>query len=91
LKTIPFYLKNPTLKFTNLNLTLIKVFVSQILGPGLKSPPGGPAYLDRTVMSWHYYCWALGTSGLVNQPYNPRIRNLCDGILGNFLSLKNVY
>ena len=33
------------------------------LGPGFTAPPGGPAYLNRTALSWHYYCWAIGYSG----------------------------
>ena len=31
-----------------------------VFGPGFKTVPGGSDYLNRTVMSWHYYCWFLG-------------------------------
>ena len=31
-----------------------------IFGPGFQTVPGGPNYLNRTVLSWHYYCWAIG-------------------------------
>ena len=32
------------------------------LGPGFTAPPGGSEYLNRTALSWHFYCWALGYS-----------------------------
>jgi len=52
------------------------------------TPPGGPAYLNRTVFSWHYYCWALGQSeASSHDPYDPQTRKLCDEILGAFLLL----
>jgi len=55
-----------------------------VFGPGFLSPPGGIGYLDRTVLSWHYYCWALGQSSRVkaDQPYDPQTQRLCDEILG---------
>jgi len=51
-----------------------------ILGPGFTAPPGGPEYLNRTAMSWHYYCWALGAAG--SGPYDPTLRTVCDELLG---------
>ena len=33
-----------------------------VWSPGFSSPPGGPDYLNRTVFSWHYYCWATNPS-----------------------------
>ena len=32
-------------------------------------------------MSWHYYCWALGTGG-TNEKYNLYKKILCDHIFG---------
>ena len=51
-----------------------------VLGPGFSSPPGGPAYLNRTVMSYHYYCWALGYAS--SEQSDPVLTTLCDEILG---------
>lgn len=31
-----------------------------VFGPGFSHVPGGDDFLNRTAMSWHYYCWALG-------------------------------
>merc|ERR1719481_1515601 len=51
------------------------------LGPGFTNPPGGPDYLNRTVLSWHYYCWAIGY-GESDGDYDPQVRALCDDYLG---------
>merc|ERR1712227_1025544 len=51
-----------------------------VLGPGFSAPPGGPAYLNRTAMSFHYYCWALGYSS--DGEMDPILRILCDDVLG---------
>lgn len=32
------------------------VFEGRYVGTGLSSPPGGPAYVNRTVLSYHWYC-----------------------------------
>eukprot|EP00090_Calanus_glacialis_P022185 TRINITY_DN34234_c0_g1_i1.p1 TRINITY_DN34234_c0_g1~~TRINITY_DN34234_c0_g1_i1.p1 ORF type:complete len:569 (-),score=125.49 TRINITY_DN34234_c0_g1_i1:70-1554(-) len=50
------------------------------LGPGFTAPPGGPEYLNRTAMSWHYYCWALGYSS--DQEFDPVLKAVCDDFLG---------
>ena len=34
--------------------------------------------LLRTVMSWHYYCWALGYSN--DQEFDPVLRVMCDDV-----------
>ena len=52
-----------------------------LFGPGFTAPPGGPEYLDRTVLSWHYYCWAIGY-GENNEDFDPVLRAACDTFLG---------
>eukprot|EP00092_Neocalanus_flemingeri_P008290 GFUD01008936.1.p1 GENE.GFUD01008936.1~~GFUD01008936.1.p1 ORF type:complete len:562 (-),score=130.38 GFUD01008936.1:42-1727(-) len=54
------------------------------LGPGFTAPPGGPEYLNRTAMSWHYYCWAL-PSYSSDQDYDPVLRAVCDDFLGSMV------
>ena len=49
-----------------------------VLGPGFSAPPGGETYLNRTVMSYHYYCWALGYSS--DQELDPVLRTVCDEV-----------
>lgn len=34
--------------------------------------------MDRTVFSWHYYCWALGTQAEGREDYDPALEKLCD-------------
>lgn len=51
-----------------------------LFGPGFTAPPGGPEYLDRTVLSWHYYCWAI--NGGNNDDFDPVLRAGCDTFLG---------
>merc|ERR1712227_1025125 len=51
-----------------------------VLGPGFSAPPGGAAYLNRTVMSYHYYCWALGYAS--DEAIDPILTTVCDYILG---------
>ena len=53
-----------------------------VFGPGLRSVPGGPAYLNRTVMSWHYYCFALGYGNGSDLPYDLGLKELCHTLLG---------
>ena len=56
---------------------------NSVFGPGLTQVPGGPDYNNRTVMSWHYYCWIMdldgGTSG---DPANILVQIFCDVLLG---------
>ncbi len=56
-----------------------------VFGPGLVQVPGGPDYLNRTVMSWHYYCWAQGVGTAGPEPYDPETRRLCDEGIGKEL------
>jgi len=51
------------------------------LGPGFTAPPGGMDYLNRTAMSWHYYCWALGY-GHPDVEYDPALKFICDQVAG---------
>ena len=38
----------------------------------------GAAYLNRTVMSYHYYCWALGYSS--DNEVDPILTTVCDDV-----------
>merc|ERR1712142_408734 len=49
------------------------------LGPGFTAPPGGYEYLNRTAMSWHFYCWALGYSN--DEEFDPVLKVVCDDLL----------
>ena len=60
-------------------LTSSKSSKPSSVGPGFRTVPGGPDYLNRTVLSYHYYCWALGYGS--DQQYDPELRILCDQIL----------
>ena len=42
------------------------------------APPGGPDYLNRTVMSYHYYCWALGY--VSDDETDPVLTTVCDEV-----------
>ena len=33
-------------------------------------------------MSWHHYCWLLGTSGEPDKEYDPLTKLICDDFLG---------
>ena len=35
------------------------VYTDAEMGSGFDHVPGGEAYRDRSVYSWHYYCWFL--------------------------------
>ena len=51
---------------------------TSVLGPGFSAPPGGPDYLNRTVMSYHYYCWALGY--VSDDEADPVLTTVCDEV-----------
>ena len=38
----------------------------------------GAAYLNRTVMSYHYYCWALGYAS--DEAIDPILTTVCDDV-----------
>ena len=38
----------------------------------------GAAYLNRTVMSYHYYCWALGYAS--DESIDPILTTVCDDV-----------
>lgn len=50
-----------------------------VLGTGFKSVPGGSAYNNRSVLSYHYYCWILGDPAKSFPLYE---RVICDVVLG---------
>lgn len=51
-------------------------------GFGMRHVPGGPEFLNRTVMSWHYYCLAIFDNPSSQGPYPPILQRLCDKTLG---------
>ncbi|XP_078663338.1 endoglycoceramidase-like [Branchiostoma floridae x Branchiostoma belcheri] len=48
------------------------------LGSGFAHVPGGSAYRNRSVLSYHYYCWLFQEG----QPYPPYKKIFCNEILG---------
>lgn len=52
-----------------------------VFGPGFSQVPGGADYMNRTVLSWHWYCPLIGLAP-DSGPYDPVTRTLCDEILG---------
>ena len=38
--------------------------------------------LQRSAMSWHYYCWILGMGGDGEKPYDPIKKAFCDNLFG---------
>ena len=46
------------------------------LGTGFTHVPGGKAYSDRSVLSFHYYCWFAGAYN--KNPFPVWLRELCD-------------
>ena len=48
---------------------------------------GGPDYLNRTVMSYHYYCWALGYAGA--EETDPVLSTLCDEVSSKSVTLND--
>jgi hypothetical protein len=53
-----------------------------VLGPGLSQVPGGNEYRNRSVMSWHYYCWTFDGSNNNNETISGIVSQLfCDTIL----------
>ena len=52
-----------------------------IFSPGFSQVPGGQDYMNRTVLSWHWYCPLLGLAA-DGGPYDPVTRFLCDEVLG---------
>ena len=51
------------------------------MGSGFSSVPGGPDFRNRSVFSYHYYCWILDVSRQ-HQDYNFFDRAVCDNLLG---------
>ena len=51
---------------------------------GVYCVAGGPDYLNRTVMSYHYYCWALGYAGA--EETDPVLSTLCDEVSSKSLN-----
>lgn len=50
-----------------------------ILGTGFETVPGGAEYRNRSVLSYHYYCWLLYDDPSGHYPFTQR---LCDKLLG---------
>ncbi|KAF6016414.1 hypothetical protein EB796_025298 [Bugula neritina] len=46
------------------------------LGTGFSHVPGGDKYKDRSVLSFHYYCWFAGFDD--KNPFPTWLRDLCD-------------
>ena len=52
-----------------------------VLSPGFAHVPGGSQYNDRSVLSWHYYCWLIGYA-TADEPYDMFTKGICDNVLG---------
>jgi hypothetical protein len=52
------------------------VLNGEIVGSGFKHVPGGPAYNDRSVFSYHYYCW-FDEGALLLRPSGFFVVELC--------------
>jgi endoglycosylceramidase len=50
-------------------------------GTGFDSVPGGNEYRNRSVLSYHYYCWLLNPDD-EGKPFGWKARLFCDDILG---------
>ncbi|XP_064646711.1 endoglycoceramidase-like [Lineus longissimus] len=55
------------------------LFNGKVLGSGFSHVPGGDLYKNRSVFSYHYYCWIL--TGNMSQPYPIGKKILCDDLL----------
>lgn len=42
---------------------MYELVVHTRVGSGFTTVPGGPAYVDRSVFSYHYYCWFIVGGG----------------------------
>ena len=48
-------------------------------GSGFSEVPGGPAYANRSALSYHYYCWWLSQG---DEPMPALEKKTCDGLFG---------
>eukprot|EP01064_Diplonema_japonicum_P009215 TRINITY_DN1668_c1_g1_i1.p1 TRINITY_DN1668_c1_g1~~TRINITY_DN1668_c1_g1_i1.p1 ORF type:complete len:489 (+),score=125.01 TRINITY_DN1668_c1_g1_i1:50-1516(+) len=54
-----------------------------LVGNGFDHIPGGPQNADKSVFSWHYYCWMLNSDySNSSAPYKPALKVECDDALG---------
>eukprot|EP01060_Flectonema_neradi_P007823 TRINITY_DN15538_c1_g1_i1.p1 TRINITY_DN15538_c1_g1~~TRINITY_DN15538_c1_g1_i1.p1 ORF type:complete len:494 (+),score=69.54 TRINITY_DN15538_c1_g1_i1:49-1530(+) len=56
--------------------------ITKVIASGFTGVPGGKQYADKSIFSWHYYCWML-SSDYTNssQPYPPMLKAEChDGL-----------
>ncbi|KAI0207127.1 Endoglycoceramidase [Lamellibrachia satsuma] len=51
------------------------------MGSGFSAVPGGPDFRNRSVFSYHYYCWILDVDRQ-HQVYDLFDRTVCDKLLG---------
>jgi endoglycosylceramidase len=56
------------------------LFNGKVLGSGFDHVPGGNLYRNRSVFSYHYYCWFLQTDNMT-RPYPIAKKILCDDLL----------
>ena len=56
------------------------VFEGGVFGSGFNRVPGGDAYRDKSILSYHYYCWAF-EFGTTSIPQGLK-RVICDKLLG---------
>ena len=68
---------NATEILTEMVENLAAAAEQSVLSPGFAEVPGGPEYNDRSVMSWHYYCWLIKYAN-GNDNYDPFLQGICD-------------
>ncbi|ESN95342.1 hypothetical protein HELRODRAFT_86747 [Helobdella robusta] len=59
---------------------------SELFGSGFKELPGGESFQNRSVFSYHIYCWVMNVSAL-HSKYPWPLKALCDSILASNIFL----
>ena len=56
--------------------------ITKIISSGFDRVPGGERYANKSIFSWHYYCWMLSSDyANTSQPYPPIVKAEChDGL-----------
>eukprot|EP00698_Gefionella_okellyi_P018721 TRINITY_DN564_c0_g1_i1.p1 TRINITY_DN564_c0_g1~~TRINITY_DN564_c0_g1_i1.p1 ORF type:complete len:499 (-),score=61.65 TRINITY_DN564_c0_g1_i1:98-1594(-) len=58
------------------------VFNNEVAGTGFESVPGGKQYAASSVLSFHYYCWIMGTTffehGACDAAFGPQVFDAID-------------
>lgn len=78
LQPMYFYLNEQIRTIDDTHIIFYEPITWDVTPTGFTSVPGGNDYVNRSVLSWHFYCWTFDENNM-----NPINWGFCDTVLSD--------